>query len=160
MHALLVLTANHEMAQFDFGLAAHHSMDAENTSDMALIYANAVNKRMNNPIAKSKKKNTQSCPFRDESPSDLRENRRRSSSREKTPIRKVTVVKKYNLEHKYEKKNIETGKDGERRRSISLNPDQWTYQLAVGNDRNKEKDGAFQKMKRKFSKWKLSGRFE
>ncbi|KAK6765660.1 hypothetical protein RB195_025525 [Necator americanus] len=58
---------------------------------MALIYANAVNKRMNNPISKPKKKHTPPCSFLDDSPAGTaRDGRKRSTSRETTPLRKTS----------------------------------------------------------------------
>ncbi|KAL6723303.1 hypothetical protein Aduo_018321 [Ancylostoma duodenale] len=177
---------------------------------MALIYANAVNKRMNNPISKPKKKHTPPCSFLDDSPAGTaRDNRKRSTSREMTPLRKAScnlplhlqanhshaaseaahsshrpvqrsktscgelsnkdhddayrktshpaisqsatsqtlcgrrsddkralakksLIQKYNLEHVYDES---VSHSEERRRSISLDPDQWFDQVTGQGDK-------------------------
>ncbi|CAD6185445.1 unnamed protein product [Caenorhabditis auriculariae] len=183
---------------------------------MALIYANAVNKRMNQT---SRKKKSSSCPFHEEvvevqlSRSSSREisvsrktsaitttstktsdGKHRPVQRSKTScgdlylkkvvdeesLRKIshpamshsaatqgspgdkkteakrlhdkkTLIQKYNLEHGVtENKRSEL----ERRRSVSLDPEQWQQET---QEKKETEDGAFTRMKRKFSKWRLTG---
>ncbi|XGW32982.1 hypothetical protein V3C99_017471 [Haemonchus contortus] len=206
---------------------------------MALIYANAVNKRMNNSGSKQRKKlHMSSCSILDDSPTvSARESRRGNGSSERTPSRKIScnvplcmqtnqtnhsqstkenntsaparhrpihrsktsccelvtrdvdeealrktshqpichsasqtlnrkpteengpntkdhLLQDFNLEHGY----INHLRP-DRRRSISLDADQWSSQITGSADKQK-KNGAFQKMKRKFSKWKFPGRSE
>ncbi|VDL74829.1 unnamed protein product [Nippostrongylus brasiliensis] len=174
---------------------------------MALIYANAVNKRMNNPPQKPKKKQTPPCLFLDDTPtSTSKDLRKRSSSRETMPLRKTcgnlscedgnfdkirkisqpaishsatnptlcnpilstkrteekralskkSLIQKYNLEHGYDDRLCSSE---QRRKSVSLDADQWS-DLIQGQMEKSKKYGAFQKMKTKFSKWKLSSRTE
>ncbi|WKY14967.1 hypothetical protein Q1695_000466 [Nippostrongylus brasiliensis] len=210
---------------------------------MALIYANAVNKRMNNPPQKPKKKQTPPCLFLDDTPtSTSKDLRKRSSSRETMPLRKTScnvplhlqatptnissnsaispyvshrpvhrsktscgnlscedgnfdkirkisqpaishsatnptlcnpilstkrteekralskksLIQKYNLEHGYDDRLCSSE---QRRKSVSLDADQWS-DLIQGQMEKSKKYGAFQKMKTKFSKWKLSNRTE
>ncbi|KAK6013194.1 hypothetical protein OSTOST_21548 [Ostertagia ostertagi] len=80
----------------------------------------------------------------------------RRPTAEKRAQAKKSLIQKYNLEHGYDE-HLHHSED--RRRSISLGPDQWRDQI-TGSAEKQKKDGAFQKMKRKFSKWKLSGRTE
>ncbi|VDM75503.1 unnamed protein product [Strongylus vulgaris] len=183
---------------------------------MALIYANAVNKRMNNPISKPKKKHTPPCVFLDDSSAGIaRDGRKRSTSRETTPLRKTScnipphlqanhsnaeaafgtqapchrpvqrsktscgemsnkdhddddtprktshpaisqsatsdalcgkraqdkralakksLIQKYNLEHGYDD-TVRNPNAEERRRSISLDPDQWFEQVTGQGDK-------------------------
>ncbi|CAJ0610049.1 unnamed protein product, partial [Cylicocyclus nassatus] len=75
-------------------------------------------------------------------------------AQDKRALAKRSLIQKYNLEHGYDN-TLRNPSVDERRRSISLDPEQWFDQVTGSGDKQK-KDGAFQKMKRKFSKWKLT----